>query len=132
MYITIKDILEYKYYGINESIIITDKKENFDTIYVYKIKKVLNLYNLIYSKGHTNKNYKENVYRVLKNIETEKNNYNLNFTILESHITMNDLLYSLSEIIEKCHNDKYILLRYDNIINDNSIMYNLHYINKLI
>ena len=56
----------------------------------------------------------------------------INFTILESHITMNDLLYSLSEIIEKCHNDKYILLRYDNIINDNSIMYNLHYINKLI
>lgn len=132
MYITIKDILEYKYYGINESIIITEKKENFDTIYVYKIKKVFNLYNLIYSKGHTNTNYKENVYRVLKNIETEKNNYNLNFTILESHITMNDLLYSLSEIIEKCHNDKYILLRYDNIINDNSIMYNLHYINKLI
>ena len=132
MYITVKDILEYKYYGINESIIITDKKENFDTIYVYKINKVFNLYNLIYSKGYTNTNYKENVYSVLKNIETEKNNYNLNFTVLESHITMNDLLYSLSEIIKKCHNDKYILLRYDNVINDNSIIYNLHYINKLI
>jgi len=132
MYITVKDILEYKYYGINESIIITDKKENFDTIYVYKINKVFNLYNLIYSKGYTNTNYKENVYSVLKNIETKKNNYNLNFTVLESHITMNDLLYSLSEIIKKCHNDKYILLRYDNVINDNSIIYNLHYINKLI